>query len=131
MSKAIDDSGEPAPVQASPPGAHSGAVPLPDAPPVLPTEQSAPQPMSGMETYNVVSDTIIGVNVRGRDNLIQFLAIVAAVILGVGVGGLVSPRDRVFGAIFGGIAGLIGGLLLSGIALMIYRAIRHAQGRHD
>ncbi|MCC6907477.1 MAG: hypothetical protein IT430_06015 [Phycisphaerales bacterium] len=131
MSKAIDDSGEPAPAQASPPGAHSGAVLPPDAPPVLPTEQSAPQPMSGMETYNVVSDTIIGVNVRGRDNLIQFLAIVVAVILGVGVGALVSPRDRVSGAIFGGIAGLIGGLLLSGIALMIYRAIRHAQGRHD
>ncbi len=103
----------------------------PPAPPVLPSEPVALRPLSGHETYNVVSDTIIGVNVRGRDNLIQFLAIAAAVILGVGVGALVSPRDRISGAIFGGIAGLIGGLLLSGIALMIYRAIRHASGKHN
>ncbi len=121
MSDAISNSGRPAHAQAGPP----------DAPPVLPAEPGAKKPLSGMQSYNVVSDTIIGVNVRGRDNLIQFLAIVAALVLGIGIGALVSPRDRLSGAIFGGIAGLIGGLLLSGIALMIYRAIRHAQGRHD
>ncbi len=84
-----------------------------------------------MESYNVVSDTLIGVNVRWRDNLVQLLAVVGGVFLGAAVGALVHSRDRVTGAVAGAFAGLLAGLLLSGAALMIYRGLRHARGRHD
>jgi hypothetical protein len=33
--------------------------------------------------------------------------------------------------IVGGFLGLIAGLLGSGVFLMIYRAVRHAKGKHD
>lgn len=131
MNEKGDDPVNPAPAQPSSSGAHLTAGVTPQGPPVLPPGVRAPRSLSGVETYNVVSDTVIGVNVRGKDNLFQFLAIVVAAILGIGIGALVSPRDRVSGAVFGGFAGLVGGLLLSGIALMIYRAVRHASGKHD
>lgn len=108
--------------------------PSPPAPPVVARTPETPavgRPLSAVESYNVVSDTLIGVNVRGRDNLVQLLAIVAGLILGAGVGALASPRDRVTGVVAGAFAGLLAGLLLSGLALMIYRGLRHARGRHD
>lgn len=108
--------------------------PSPPAPPVVARTPETPavgRPLSAVESYNVVSDTPIGVNVRGRDNLVQLLAIVAGLILGAGVGALASPRDRVTGVVAGAFAGLLAGLLLSGLALMIYRGLRHARGRHD
>lgn len=114
----------PPPLQAAPP----------PAPPVVARPPETPavgRPLSAVESYNVVSDTLIGVNVRGRDNLVQLLAIVAGLILGAGVGVLASPRDRVTGVVAGAFAGLLAGLLLSGFALMIYRGLRHARGRHD
>jgi hypothetical protein len=35
------------------------------------------------------------------------------------------------GAALGGVAGLVAGLIGSGLFLMVYRGIRHATGRHD
>ncbi len=108
--------------------------PPPPAPPVVARTPETPavgRPLSAVESYNVVSDTLIGVNVRGRDNLVQLLAIVAGLVLGAGVGALASPRDRTTGVIAGAFAGLLAGLLLSGFALMIFRGLRHARGRHD
>lgn len=108
--------------------------PPPPAPPVVARTPETPavgRPLSAVESYNVVSDTLIGVNVRGRDNLVQLLAIVAGLVLGAGVGALASPRDRMTGVIAGAFAGLLAGLLLSGFALMIFRGLRHARGRHD
>jgi hypothetical protein len=88
------------------------------------------QPLTGRQTYNLVTDTVTGPNVRLKDNLYQGLAIVVCLILGVLIG-LVATEDRVFGASVGGFAGLLAGLFGSGIFLMVFRAIRHKQGRHD
>jgi hypothetical protein len=86
--------------------------------------------MSGRETYNVVTDVAVGPNVRLWDNLIQAAVIFLALLIGAGVGALVID-DPLAGALVGGFGGLIVGLLASGIFLMIYRAARHARGKHD
>jgi hypothetical protein len=86
--------------------------------------------LSGREQYNIVTDLATGVNVRWRDNLFQGLAILAFIIIGglVGwwLGGWGLP-----GLLAGAIIGMIAGWLISGTVLMIYRAVRHAQGKHD
>ncbi len=114
------------------PPSRTGPVPPPSPPPAARHEaRGRTDPVTGLEAYNVVSDTIIGINIRPWDNLAQLLAVVVGLSLGVGAGALLSPRDRITGAAVGGVCGLIAGLLLSGVALMIYRAFRHARGRHD
>ena len=101
---------------------------------------AAPEPaLSGREALNVMTDTVIGPNVRFRDNLYQAIAIGIFVLLGAGAGaviGLVAgPDQRAFnaaaGAACGGILGLLVGTLGSGLFLAIYRLVRHARGRHD
>ena len=88
------------------------------------------QPLTGRQAYNLVSDTVTGLNVRRKDNLYQGLAILAGLVLGSGIGFLVMT-DGLLGALFGGFIGLLAGLFGSGIFLMIFRAIRHARGQHD
>jgi hypothetical protein len=83
---------------------------------------------SDMETYNIVSDTITGINLRWKDNVIQFAVIVACVPIGALIGAL-AMEDWRPGAIIGGFGGLLVGFFGSGIFLMIYRFIRHV--RHD
>jgi hypothetical protein len=85
---------------------------------------------TGKEAYNIVSDTVVGANVRLKDNLFQGLAILVFAILG-GVLGLIFVEEPLAGLMLGGIGGLIVGLFLSGIALMIFRGVRHLQGKHD
>jgi hypothetical protein len=82
--------------------------------------------LSSKETYNVVSDTVVGINVRMKDNLIQGLIILVTIIIGLVIG-------QMYGGflLLGGLAGLIVGFLVSGIFLMIYRAVKHASGDHD
>ena len=82
--------------------------------------------LSSKETYNVVSDTVVGVNVRAKDNLIQGSIILVTVIIGLVIG-------HMYGGflLLGGLGGLIVGFLGSGIFLMIYRAVKHASGDHD
>ena len=116
---------------------HRSASPTesPAAPPIIPpnvaSTPGAARPRSGVETYNVISDTIVGVNLRGKDNLFQLIAILVALLIGTGIGAMMSPRDRITGALLGGFCGVLAGLLLSGAGLRIYHAIRHAHGRHD
>ena len=92
------------------------------------------------EAYNIVSDTVVGVNVRKTDNLFQLKVILVCVLIGVALGAtagalLSDSNDRLVGALGGGLglgfAGLILGLFGSGIYLMIYRAVCHLQGKHD
>ena len=53
----------------------------------------SPQPqVSGRQVYNLVTDTTTGVNVRWKDNLFQAIAILICLVLGVGVGLLVTPN---------------------------------------
>ena len=87
-------------------------------------------PMTERDIYNVVTDTIVGPNVRPKDNLYQGLAILAGLFLGAGIGAI-STRDLAFGAMVGGFVGTAAGLFGSGIFLMIYRAVRHSRGKHD
>ncbi|MCC6124856.1 MAG: hypothetical protein IT426_07840 [Pirellulales bacterium] len=84
---------------------------------------------TGREVYNIVSDIGTGVNVRKKDNLYQLAAIGLGLLLGIVIGAF-CMRDRVTGAVLGGFIGLLAGLFGSGIFLMIYRFIRHVQGRH-
>jgi hypothetical protein len=89
-------------------------------------------PASGREQYNVIADTVVGPNLRLRDNLIQAASIIVCMLLGVVIGALLlGPNERMAGIIFGGFIGLLVGLFGSGIFLMIYRAVRHLRGRHD
>jgi Na+/H+-translocating membrane pyrophosphatase len=91
----------------------------------LPPQIEKEEPKKGLsskETYNAVSDTVVGVNVRKKDNIIQGLIILVTVIIGL-----------VIGQMYGGflmLGGLIIGFLVSGIFLMIYRAVKHASGDH-
>lgn len=93
------------------------------------TEQPT-QGLTGQETYNVVTDTVTGANVRLKDNLIQAAVIAVCLVLGAIVGALVV-EDRLPGALAGAFIGLLVGLFGSGLFLMIYRALRHLRGRHD
>jgi len=85
-------------------------------------------PSDGLQAYNIVSDTLVGFNFRLSDNCFQGIFILVSVVLGAGIGALFGGAPGLF---VGGFAGLVGGLILSGIVLMIYRAVRHAKGKHD
>lgn len=87
--------------------------------------------MTAKQTYNLVSDTAVGVNVRWKDNLFQALAIAVCLLLGAGIGYFSSPRDCTTGVIVGGFFGMLVGLFGSGIFLMIFRAVMHVRGKHD
>ena len=122
------------PQDASPPLAVPPAVPPPV--PVPPVQYATPgataPPRSGREQYNVIADTVIGPNLRVKDNVIQAVAIGVCLILGIVVGAMiVRPNDRSMGIVFGALAGLLVGLFGSGIFLMIYRGVRHMRGKHD
>lgn len=87
--------------------------------------------------YNVVVDTVTGVNARWSDNLFQavFVGVSVALIALIGaVLALLNPSWKLpwfGGALLGGFAGLVFGVLASGFYLMLYRASRHLKGKHD
>jgi hypothetical protein len=101
-----------------------------DSPIELLPENEPREPMTSRQTYNVVSDTVTGANLRLNDNLLQAAAIFFCLVLGTGIGYL-SVRDHATGAVLGGFIGLLIGLFGSGIFLMIFRAVQHTRGRHD
>ena len=84
---------------------------------------------SEAEIYNIVTDTVIGVNVRWKDNVVQFAVIAACVPIGILIGAL-AMEDWRPGAIIGGFVGLLVGFFGSGTFLMIYRFIRHIRNDH-
>lgn len=92
---------------------------------------------SGRAAYNVVSDTVTGVNLRGSDNKFQAKFILVSVVLLAALGALLAWLNTSWqlpwfgGAIVGAFAGLVFGVLASGIVLMIYRGARHMKGKHD
>lgn len=99
--------------------------------------QATPAGLStGRAAYNTVSDVVVGVNIRRKDNLFQAWFILVTAIIGAIIGGVVAGvygRDVPWwvGSLAGAFAGLVVGLFLSGIVLMIYRGARHLQGKHD
>ena len=88
--------------------------------------------LDSRQTYNAVTDTVIGPNIRLRDNLFQGAFCFVFMVIGLAVGyfgfGGAEPMGP---ALIGGVLGLVAGVLISGIFLMIYRAVRHARGQHD
>lgn len=109
-----------------------------------PTKSSLPKPIDGKPTepsapraaYNVVSDTVIGLKVRKSDNRFQAIFIALSVLFMAGLGATLAAWNRNWnlpwfgGALIGSFAGLVGGFFVSGIWLMIYRAIQHIRGHH-
>jgi len=98
-----------------------------------------PAAISGRDAYNIVSDTLGGVNVRKSDNVFQLKVIlICALILGpIGaIAGAVfsPPEERLISTVGGGLGmacvAVVLGLFGSGIYLMIYRAISHMKGKH-
>lgn len=92
---------------------------------------------SSKAAYNVVTDTVGGVNLRKKDNQLQALFVMSATLAFAAIGAVLTaciPRWELpvyAGALIGGIGGMVIGTFSSGIYLMIYRAIRHAKGKHD
>ena len=112
------------------------------------------------ETYNIVSDTVVGINARKSDNLLQVKITIITIVIGAIIGvifdgdaevseqlpshlqhlvkepvlkvalGVVGLENHT-GLVAGAFAGLILGFLGSGFYLMVFRAVKHASGEHE
>src|SRR5689334_19968176 len=51
-------------------------------PPVQPTTASSNQPLTAGQAYNILSDTVAGLNMRRSDNLFQLRVVVVCLIAG-------------------------------------------------
>lgn len=121
---------------------HLFSTDVPSSTKVVDPGKSPSTPSSGSTTYLVVIDTIGGLNVRKRDNLFQALFIFVAVVLLAALGAVLTHLNAewsmpwiggawIGGALIGGFGGLVIGFFASGLFLMVYRAVRHLQGRHQ
>ena len=116
--------------------------------------------ITSKQTYSIVSDTVIGINARKSDNLLQVKITIITIIIGAIIGvifdgnaeaseqlpshlqhlvkepvlkvalGVVGLENHT-GLVAGAIAGLILGFLGSGFYLMVFRAVKHASGDHE
>ena len=116
--------------------------------------------ITSKETYSIVSDTVIGINARKSDNLLQVKITIITIIIGAIIGvifdgnaeaseqlpshlqhlvkepvlkvalGVVGLENHT-GLVAGAVAGLILGFLGSGFYLMVFRAVKHASGEHE
>ncbi len=105
-----------------------------------PADSETSQPVNISSThaaYNIVSDTVVGLNVRRSDNKFQAIFILVAMLVSASVGAGLAVFNSggklpwYGGALIGAFAGLVIGVFASGIVLMIYRAVRHMQGKHE
>ena len=108
------------------------------APVVVVKPQGEPHSVPSVSaTYNVVTDTVTGVNVRWSDNKFQALFVFTSVVLAAFAGAVLAALNASWnlpwygGALIGSFAGLVIGIFASGFFLMIYRAVRHIKGKHD
>lgn len=99
--------------------------------------QSANPVDSGLAAYNVVTDTVTGVNVRWSDNRFQAVFVASSVAVLAIVGAILTKLNPSWnlpwygGGLVGMFAGLVFGVFASGIFLMFYRAWRHLRGDHN
>jgi len=112
----------------------------PNQSPVDPADSKQDQSQSvspARAAYNAVSDTVTGVNLRWSDNKLQAIFVFASVVIASLTGAVLAALNARWnlpwygGALFGAFAGLVIGILGSGVFLMIYRAARHIKGKHD
>jgi hypothetical protein len=78
----------------------------------------------------VVTDVVAGPNLRRRDNAFQALVIAVTTLLTAAIAAFACPKFPGFAALGGALAGLLTGLLLSGIFLMILHSVQHTRGKH-
>jgi len=83
--------------------------------------------IDGVDAYNIITDTVGGVNIRAKDNIMQLVACAIGLFLGGGIGLILGG---VIGGVLGCVLGVIAGIFLSGIYLMIYRFVMHLKGKH-
>lgn len=79
-----------------------------------------------------IFDTVVGPNLRWKDNLIQLAIILIGAVLGAIAGAVynqMSGNDPALGAVVGGFFGLVVFLLLSGAILGLIRFITAVKGR--
>jgi ABC-type uncharacterized transport system permease subunit len=101
------------------------------------SSDASESPATSKATYKVLSDTVIGLNVRKSDNAFQALFVLASMVVCAALAVVLTMLNAdwkipFYGAvILGAFAGLVIGFFASGIYLMLYRAIRHAKGKHD
>ena len=116
--------------------------------------------ITSKEAYSIVSDTVVGINARKSDNLLQVKITIITIIIGAIIGVIfdgnaeaseqlpshlqhlvkepvlkvalgVVGLENYTGLVAGAIAGLILGFLGSGFYLMVFRAVKHASGDHE
>jgi hypothetical protein len=87
--------------------------------------------------YNIVTDTVTGVNVRWSDNKFQAIFVFVSILLASLTGAVLAALNARWnlpwygGALIGSFAGLVIGIFASGTFLMFYRAVMHVNGKHD
>lgn len=112
-----------------------------------PYQSTVPEPSARSETqagvsaerqaYNLVTDTVTGVNARWSDNRFQLIVVTLAAAIGAVVMALLAMLNPDWslpwygGALIGSFLGLVFGILASGVILMVYRTLRHLRGKHD
>ena len=108
--------------------------------PVDPADSSQDKSRSitpAQEAYNVVTDVVTGVNMRWSDNRFQAIFVFISMVVTSLLGALLAALNARWNlpwygsALIGSFAGLVIGILGSGIFLMFYRAARHIRGKHD
>ena len=101
------------------------------------SEPSVEPVSSGRAAYNIVSDTVVGLNTRKSDNRLQakciLIAVPAGAVIAMVLAVLIPALDLPWyaAAMMGAVAGLVLGTFGSGIFLMLYRGVRHLEGKHD
>ena len=90
-------------------------------PPPLPPSHRDPTPE---EADRIFQETVIGLNVRGSDNVLQLVMVVVGTLLGAAIAHFVSGVPMV-----GALIGLVASVLVSGIVLMVRGRMRAAKFR--
>ena len=80
---------------------------------------------SDLELMHKVADTVgMAPNIRLKDNLIQGAVVLGGTLLGALIGGFLARTE---GAVAGGLIGMIGSTLISGLVIMVLGWIRTAR----
>jgi hypothetical protein len=90
-------------------------------PPPLPPQR--PNEIGHLGQPQKVFDTVTGPNLRLKDNLFQLACLAVAVPVGIGIA-YFFIRDLTMALLIGILGGLIGGILVSGAILGIYRGAK-------
>jgi len=109
--------------------------PEPQAPPTAPGTIERRKGAAGLDSYHHVAETVgMLPSIRVKDNVVQAVTMLVCCLLGAGVGWLLRadllgedvPRAALI--VMGAVAGVVVGLLVSGVVLMVLGWVRVAKG---